>query len=77
MIEAVETYLRGMLNEEPAEASIIMFWSLNSQEKIDQALPILLKYLSNIVSSPEEAKYRRIRTSNKIFKVRTSNQHNV
>jgi UBX domain-containing protein 6 len=67
MIKAVEDYLYGMLKEEPAEASIIMIWSLNSQEKIDQAVPILLKYVNNIITSPDEAKYRRIRTSNKVF----------
>ncbi|KAI6171412.1 UBX domain-containing protein 6 [Aphelenchoides bicaudatus] len=67
MIHEVEKYLRGMLQEEPIEASIIMIWSLNSQEKIDQAVPILLKYLTNITNSPNEAKYRRIRTTNKTF----------
>lgn len=69
MIKAVEEYLREMLNEEPTEASIIMIWSLNGQEKIDQAVTVLLKYLNNIISSPDEAKFRRIRTSNKVFKV--------
>jgi hypothetical protein len=69
MIQEVEKYLRQMLDEEPVESSIIMIWSLNSQLKIDQALPILLKYLNNIISSPEEAKFRRIRTSNKVFMV--------
>jgi hypothetical protein len=69
MIQEVERYLREMLLEEPVEASIIMIWSLNSNDKVELALPILLKYLSNITSSPDEAKFRRIKTTNKTFMV--------
>lgn len=69
MIQEVEKYLREMLLEEPIEASIIMIWSLNNQEKVDLALPILLKYLNNITSSPDQAKFRRIKTTNKTFVV--------
>lgn len=67
MIEAVEQFLYAQCQEEPVEAAVIMVWSLNPQDRIDQAVPVLAKYLSNIQQNPTDPKYRRIRVSNKVF----------
>ncbi|CAD5218829.1 unnamed protein product [Bursaphelenchus okinawaensis] len=67
MIDAVEQFLTAHLSEEPIEAAIIMFWSLNQKEKIDIALPIIHKYISNILLNPDEPKFRKIKTTNKVF----------
>ncbi|CAD5225790.1 unnamed protein product [Bursaphelenchus xylophilus] len=50
MIEAVEQFLAAQIKDEPIEASIIMIWSLNRQDK-----------------NPDEPKFKKIRTTNKVF----------
>ena len=69
MKEKIEEYLRELLETEPTDATSLMILSLNSAQKLELGLPILIKYINNILSSPNEPKYRRIKTSNKIFLV--------
>lgn len=64
----MESFLREQLQEEPIVASSVMVHSLNPiRERRQEAIDILSKYLDNLIAHPEEAKYRKIRTSNKIF----------
>lgn len=69
MIEAIEECLRNMLNEkeESIEAAVHMIHTVNKKQPALQAIDTLKKYLTNILSDPGELKFRRIRTSNKIF----------
>jgi UBX domain-containing protein 6 len=69
MYEAIETYLRAQLDEEPMDAAVLMLYSLNPPSKLESAIQTLIKYLNNIVADPQEIKYRKIRMSNKVFVV--------
>lgn len=70
IIKEIEKTLRALLDSEPIDAASIMILALNSPHKLEQGLPILLKYIKNVLQAPEETKYRRIKTSNKIYLVR-------
>lgn len=70
MQQAVETFLRENLKTDDAiVASSIMIHSLNGYdaEKRQNGVEILGKYLQNIIQSPDEEKFRRIKTSNRVF----------
>uniref|UniRef100_A0A915HKD7 UBX domain-containing protein n=1 Tax=Romanomermis culicivorax TaxID=13658 RepID=A0A915HKD7_ROMCU len=70
MQQAVETFLRENLETQDAiVASSIMIHSLNGYdvEKRQNGIEILSKYLQNIIQSPDEEKFRRIKTSNRVF----------
>ncbi|KAI1706788.1 PUB domain-containing protein [Ditylenchus destructor] len=67
LCEAIETYLRAQIDEEPLDAAVLLLYSLNPQSRLDPAIQVMQKYLNNILSNPEEEKFRKIRTSNKVF----------
>jgi hypothetical protein len=53
---------------------MFQFYLQDDSARVTRAFQILLKIIGNIVNNPEEEKFRRIRLSNPIFKVRT--EHN-
>lgn len=68
MAEQVEYFLREQLSEDPVVASSVMIHSLNPmRDRRQDAVDILSKYLDNLIVNAGEPKYRRIRTSNKVF----------
>ncbi|KAI6226365.1 UBX domain-containing protein 6 [Aphelenchoides fujianensis] len=67
LVAEIESFLRETAAAEPVEAAVLMIHSLNKGAQIEQGVPILVKYVTNIVNSPNESKFRRIKTSNKIF----------
>ncbi len=69
-MEAIEAFLVAQMSEEPIDASIIMIHSLNGRNAREAAISTLTTILGNILKEPDNSKYRRIRTTNKVFTVR-------
>ncbi|VDP05441.1 unnamed protein product [Soboliphyme baturini] len=67
MIHVVEEYLQNCFHEDPLVTSTVMIYSLNTKERRDAGVSVLLKYLENIIDHPEDETYCRIRMSNKVF----------
>lgn len=64
----IHEFLLSQLAEEPEMASALMIQTLNkNKEKVKVCVETLTKYLNNLISDPEEEKFRRIRLSNKAF----------
>ncbi|XP_068624208.1 UBX domain-containing protein 6 [Battus philenor] len=64
----IKTFLYEQLEEERGLTACLIIQSCNNnREKIDACVETLCKYLENIVTYPEEEKYRKIRMSNRVF----------
>ncbi|VDN90208.1 unnamed protein product [Brugia pahangi] len=72
MRKKVEIFLRTQLADDPLVASTLMIFSLNGPDKRQNASETIQKYLKNLIESPDESKYHRIRINNKIFQERVS-----
>ena len=67
--ESIEVALRSHYEEDPLDASIHMIYTLNKEPLRKLGLETLQKYLTNLMDNPNDQKYRRIRTTNKVFMV--------
>lgn len=68
MCEAVECFLRDTFEEDPLVSSSIMIHSLNANHlRREACIDVLSKYLDNLIQTPSEEKFRKIRKSNKVF----------
>ncbi|CAG0923023.1 unnamed protein product [Notodromas monacha] len=71
MVERIRSFLYEQLEEEPALTAVLIIFSLNgNQTKVEVCVATLRKYLENILSHPEDPKFRKIRKSNRVFQER-------
>ncbi|RDD44409.1 UBX domain-containing protein 6 [Trichoplax sp. H2] len=67
----IQDCMRSCLNEwhktDPIEAAASRIKTLNRKEAVDTSVATLSKYINNIIADPDTEKYRKIRSSNKIF----------
>lgn len=64
----IKEFLYEQMNyEEKALTSCLIIVNCNVKERAEACKDIITKYAENIVSHPEEEKYRKIRKGNKIF----------
>lgn len=68
--DRIEQRLLLQLEEEPILVSVALLFTANhkNQEKLDKCIEIMNKFVDNILKSPNEEKYRKIRLENPIFK---------
>lgn len=66
----IEQTLLTQLDDEPILVSVTLLFTANykNQEKLNKCVEILNKFVNNILNSPKEEKYRKIRVENAIFK---------
>lgn len=69
MFQKLEARLNEDLQngEDPVLIATLMLYSLNRSDPRAAAIEILNKYLNNIINSPTEPKYRRIRITNRVY----------
>ncbi|CAF0984355.1 unnamed protein product [Rotaria sordida] len=67
--QEIENTLRLQLDSEPIVAATLLFLTCNQkdQEKLNASKEIICKYFDNIITNPDEEKYRRIRSQNKVY----------
>ncbi|CAF3419898.1 unnamed protein product [Rotaria sp. Silwood1] len=67
--QRIESTLKSQLDSEPIITTILLFLTCNQKDsdKLNIGKEIICKYFDNIISSPNEDKYRRIRLQNKIY----------
>lgn len=67
--QQIENTLRLQLDSEPLVAATLLFLTCNQQdqEKLNAGKEIICKYFDNIISNPDEEKYRRVRLQNKVY----------
>uniref|UniRef100_A0A914WEH1 PUB domain-containing protein n=1 Tax=Plectus sambesii TaxID=2011161 RepID=A0A914WEH1_9BILA len=70
MTEVVGEFLEEQMKEDALVASVLMVHSLNKSEPRRIALETIGRYVDNLITNPEEEKFRRIRLSNKVFQER-------
>lgn len=68
--DKIEQFLINQLEEEPILISVTLLFTANykNQEKLNKCLEIMNKFIDNILNSPNEEKYRKIRLENPTFK---------
>ena len=65
----IEHCLYKELEQEPAMVAASMIHTLNEDKgQVRACVEILNKYLNNIISSPSEEKYRKVKQGNKVFR---------
>ncbi|CAF0920603.1 unnamed protein product [Rotaria sordida] len=67
--QRIESTLKSQLNSEPIITATRLFLTCNQKDldKLNIGKEIICKYFDNIISNPNEDKYRRIRLQNKIY----------
>uniref|UniRef100_A0A0V0G4W3 Putative ubiquitin regulatory protein n=1 Tax=Triatoma dimidiata TaxID=72491 RepID=A0A0V0G4W3_TRIDM len=69
----IKDFLYEQLETEKGFTSCLMIHSLNkNREKVEQCIDTLCTYLQNIISHPDDDKYKKIRVMNKVFQERVS-----
>uniref|UniRef100_A0A023EZY3 Putative ubiquitin regulatory protein n=1 Tax=Triatoma infestans TaxID=30076 RepID=A0A023EZY3_TRIIF len=69
----IKDFLYEQLETEKGFTSCLMIHTLNkNREKVEQCIDTLCTYLQNIISYPDEDKYKKIRVKNKVFQERVS-----
>lgn len=63
----IKEFLYEQLADERALTACLIIQNCNTKTKAEQCIETLSKYLENILQNPAEEKYRKIRTSNRIF----------
>ncbi|KAK9497789.1 hypothetical protein O3M35_003712 [Rhynocoris fuscipes] len=64
----IKNSLYDLLESDKAYTSCLMIHTLNkNKEKIEQCIETLCTYLQNIISQPDEEKYKKIRFKNRVF----------
>jgi hypothetical protein len=68
--DLIENTLLTQLDDEPILVAVTLLFTANykNQEKLNKCIEILNKFVANILNSPHEEKYRKIRVENAIFK---------
>jgi len=68
--DRIEQTLLVQLDDEPILVSVTLLFTANykTQEKLAKCIEILNKFINNILNTPSEEKYRKIRVENAIFK---------
>lgn len=65
--DKIKTFLYEQLEAEPGLTACLIIHNCNVKDKAEQCIETLAKYIENIVTYPDEEKYRKIRLSNRIF----------
>lgn len=69
----IKDFLYEQLETEKGFTSCLMIHTLNkNREKVEQCIDTLCTYLQNIISHPDDDKYKKIRVMNKVFQERVS-----
>ena len=68
----IESCLYKEIDSEPGMITATMMHTLNSTDKVRVCIETLNKYIDNILKSPSDEKYRKIKQSNKVFKERVA-----
>ena len=68
----LEKCLYHELETEPGMIAATMIHTLNPKDKAKLCIETLNRYLENIIKSPSEEKYRKIRKNNKVFQERVA-----
>lgn len=63
----IKTFLYEQLSTDPGHTACLIIKNCNVIEKAEECIETLKKYIANITSNPGEAKFQRIRMSNRIF----------
>lgn len=63
----IKAFLYEQLEAEPALTACLIIHNCNLRDRAEQCVETLAKYIENIVSQPDEPKFRKIRLSNRIF----------
>lgn len=65
--EKIKMFLYEQLDADPGLTSCLIIKNCNTVNKAEDCIETLKKYLTNIIASPEEPKYHRIRMSNRVY----------
>ena len=70
----IKEFLYQQLDDEEAglTACLVIHTVNKPQEKVQQCVETLFRYLDNIVQNPDEEKYRKIRINNKVYQERVA-----
>ena len=70
----IKEFLYQQLNDEEAglTACLVIHTVNKPLEKVQKCVETLFRYLDNVVQNPEEEKYQKIRTQNKIYQERVA-----
>lgn len=69
----IKEFLLSQLAEEPEMTSALMILTLNKdREKVKVCIETLCKYIDNVLSKPDDEKFRKIRIQNKVFQSRVA-----
>jgi len=69
----IREFLYAQLEEEKCLTAVLIIQTCNSpRERVDLCVETLCKYIGNIISNPTEAKFRKIRKSNRAFNERVA-----
>lgn len=63
----IKTFLYDQLASDPGLSACLIIKNCNVLDKAEDCIETLKKYLMNIIASPTEVKYHKIRMSNRIF----------
>lgn len=63
----IKAFLYEQLEAEQGLTACLIIQNCNTKERADQCIETLAKYIENIVTYPDDEKYRKIRLSNRIF----------
>ena len=68
--DLIEQTLLSQLEDEPILVAVTLLFTANykNHDKLTKCIEILNKFIDNILNSPAEEKYRKIRVENAIFK---------
>jgi len=73
MKQRIKDFLYGQLEGEQGLTAVLIIHTCNSpRDRVELCVETLSKYIDNIVNNPSEAKFRKIRKSNKAFKERVA-----
>lgn len=63
----IKTFLYDQLASDPGLSACLIIKNCNVLDKAEDCIETLKKYLTNIIANPTEAKFHKIRMSNRIF----------
>lgn len=73
MKKRIKDFLYGQLEGEQGLTAVLIIHTCNSpRDRVELCVETLSKYIDNIVNNPAEAKFRKIRKSNKAFRERVA-----
>jgi UBX domain-containing protein 6 len=68
--QRIESSVMNQIDEEPILASVTLLFTANykNPDKLNKCVEVLNKYIDNIMKSPNEEKFRKIKLENAVFK---------